>query len=208
MASNVTTATASRRREQRRWWLAAGVGAALIAVIMVSMGIPVLGPDGEKVLTADGMTDLLADAQAELGSTEVVGARLYESYAIVDTAVAGSATRTVSYRYAGDFDDVWHHSRRNDGSTALIDLADVDMPAILRLLPGAARRVGLPDGEVSNVDIRFAAPSEVDDSGADGSGTDGSPVPTVFVHVASDYEESGYVQTDLHGTVLRVERAD
>ncbi|MFI5428449.1 hypothetical protein [Aeromicrobium sp. UC242_57] len=80
----------------------------------------------------------------------------------------------------------------------MIDLADLDFSRIVDLIRTAPTDVGLPDGVVSSVTIRMGSVP----------GTSTGERPSVFVHVSTEFDESGAVQTDLSGDVISIDRGD
>lgn len=186
----------------RRGQQIAYAGAGLMTLIALGSILFVLlkpfGPDEAPVQTAKGFTQMVTDAREEIGTTEVLEATVFETYAIVEVPVQGSGRRTTSYRYAGNFDDVFTKSQRDSDETAFIDLADINAGAVLALLKKAPADVGLPDGRVSSVTIRMGSvPGSLDNT-----------TPSVFVRVDTDFDEYGSIQTDLSGKVIEIDRGD
>lgn len=172
-----------------------GISIVTVLAVLWWAVLPQLGIGNPKMQTAAGVEEMVADLQDELGTTQVVEVSLYDSYAIVTVAVAGSSSRIINYRYAGDFKDVSYKSTRTDDSTQLIDLADVDAAAVLDRIAGAPAEVGLPGGSVLGVDIRLAA------------APDGAPYgPYAFIYVDSEFGETGRLQLDLAGRTVDVDK--
>ncbi|WP_456694739.1 hypothetical protein [Aeromicrobium sp. P5_D10] len=188
----------SGRRGQRTAYLLAGVMVlvALGSILYVSVGS--VGPDKAKVRTVEGFAQMVADARDEFGTTEVLEASLYDTYAMVTVPVEGSARRTITYQYGGDFDDVFTKGQRDIDETTLIDLADVDAAAVLAFLKSAPKEVGLPDGKVSSVSIRMGTLPDNSDIEA----------ASVYIRVDTEFDEYGSIQTDLSGKVVDIDRGD
>lgn len=181
-----------RQRAQVIAFVVAILTFGVLGVVVALTGVPGSGPDKAKVLTVDGLTQMIEDAKSERGTTQVVEASLFENYAIVEFPVEGGIRRTISYHYKGDFDDEWTKGSRDQSEPeALVDLADLDVPATLALLKSAPKAVGLPDGKADSLTIRL----------------DSYGLASSYIRVDTDYDEYGTVQADLSGKVIQVDKA-
>lgn len=130
---------------------------------------------------------------AEFGTSEVVEVNLYEKYAMVVMPAEGSATRTITYQYDGDFDDVFTKGVRTPLAAGQpIDMSAVDVPSVIALIESTPAIVGLGDEAVTHVSFRPGFGSHVFEQNQ----------PSVYIHVNSDFGESGYVQCDLAGKII------
>lgn len=194
----MTIEMSSANRRIRILAAAVSVVGICVALVIALFGTGMLDADNPKakVLTAKGLDTMIADLEDRFGTTRVVELSLFDDYAIVELPVAGGARRVQSYQYDGEFDEFGKGtSRTADESSALIDLAELDVPATLALLKTTPEAVGLPDEQVSNVTIRLV------------DGPSGNEMPLSYVMVESDHDESGFVRADLSGKVVDVDTA-
>ncbi len=184
--------------------LAAAVG-VVVAVGVVLMGFvsspevmsggagssvgeaPVLEqPVAPRVLSSAGLADLVEAVRAETGSSEVFGATLYPTYAVLDVPVDPTSQRERSLYWDGTLRE---SSSRGTASEGRIDLADVQ-PQVLDTLLRKARR--LVEEPMTWYVIVEGPSTTTDDSGI-----------RLRAYANNQYQEVAYVAARLDGTVVR-----
>jgi hypothetical protein len=136
--------------------------------------------------TPAGLTGLIEATGAKLGTTQVARAVIYPEYAIITTAAPGAPHRALNHTYRGGFGEPTTAGTRNPAEP-LVDLAAVDVPAVLELLAGAAESLNVP-----NPTSRYLIVEPRDGQ------------PTVAVYASNEFRESGYLNARPDGEVLAV----
>ncbi len=140
-------------------------------------------------LTAKGITDWLAAYRQKFGTSLVYDLTFYEDYVIVNAPVPGKA-RQSGWLYREDrtwtgFGGV----RATFPGAALVNTRRLDIPALTRNITRARRTLNVETPAQAYVIIRFI--KSVDEK------------PSVDIHVANKFQESGYLATTLDGQVER-----
>lgn len=162
---------------------------------------PVDGPDAGDdegddepaepyALTGPAVRAFLATYQQKFGTTRVVDLTMYDEYAIVRVPVPGKNRNTGwLYRPGQGWSDFGGVTANFPGS-ALVDIRELDVPALMRNIDRARRTLNVEDHNLTYVNIDYRP--QFDDA------------VNVNIYVSNEYHESGYLATTLDG---RVERA-
>jgi hypothetical protein len=148
---------------------------------------PFAGPPYK--LTAKGITNFLAAYKAKFGTTNVVDLTFYEDYVIVNAPVPGKA-RQSGWLYRNDLG--WRDFggvRATFPGSVVVDTDQLAIPALMRNVARARRTLNVETPAQAYVIIRFI--DRIDE------------VPSVDIHVANKFQESGYLATTLDGKVER-----
>ncbi len=150
------------------------------------------GPDvaGGYALSVPGIRGFLATYAHKFGTTRVVDLVLYPDYAVVDVPVQGGRGRQAGWVYRNDsgwtsFGGV----RAVFPGSSTVDTRQLDVPALVRNIARAPATLKVESPSQTYVVIRFIPRIE--------------QVPSVDIHVANDFQESGYLATTLDGKVER-----
>jgi len=141
-------------------------------------------PRAADVLSREGFQALVAAIKAETGTTNVFDATMYPTYAVVQLPVDRETLRQYYYYWDG----VMLKANESFGrsSTPRVDLASVDVEAMLRLVRRARRLVEEPT--IWYVIVN--APDEFDKA-------------VMYAYASNKYSEGGYVSADADGDVIR-----
>jgi len=135
--------------------------------------------------TADGLRSFIDQYRDRFGETTSVRVLIYpqDRYASVRRYVDERRTQDFSYR-AG-----FEPSGTPSGSdgAAQVDLAALNVDALVALMSNAPATVAVQDGTVSHVVLEH----------------DGT-APSVSIYVRNEYDESGFLEVNFAGDVLRV----
>ncbi|OLT16500.1 hypothetical protein BJF78_13785 [Pseudonocardia sp. CNS-139] len=137
--------------------------------------------------TPEGLRTFLDAVRTQLGTTRVGDATIYPDYAVVEMPAPGAPARAQSYYYKGGFDDPTSAGGR-DPDEPLVDLALIDVTAILGLFAGAPETLHVEDPTSRYILVRD---------------TGGGPQVSIYM-TNSDYGESGYLSARPDGTVISV----
>ena len=147
-------------------------------------------PAGTKYsLTGDGIRGFLQTYQKKFGTTRVVDLTLYGGYVIVNVPVPGKA-RQSGWLFRDQQWTPFGGVRAVFPGAQPIDTKQLVIPALMRNIKRARATLNVEKPAQTYVIVRFIQRSE--------------EVPSVDIHVANDFNESGYLATTLDG---RVERA-
>jgi hypothetical protein len=140
-------------------------------------------------LTGPGIRTFLARYRAQFHTTEVVDLTMYGDYVVVNVPLPGKA-RHVGwlYRNGSGFTSFGGISANFPGAVP-VDTQRLALGPLLRNIARARATLAVEDPTTTYVIVRFYR-------GAD-------DVPSVDIHVANDFHESGYLATRLDGTVER-----
>lgn len=139
-------------------------------------------------LTGPGIRAFLDLYRSTYDTTEVVDLVLYGDYAIVSVPVPGKARHEgLLYRNDSGFTD-FGGIRANAPGTRIIDVATLNLRAMLRNIERARATLNVEDPTTTYVVIRHLA-----SSGA----------PDVNIYVSNEFRESGYLATTMDGQVER-----
>ncbi len=168
--------------------IAAFVGISLVGPLIGLIGIvssfdsgsesssrSVVAKESPELLTRRGWDRMVATLAAEVGSTEVTMATVYDGYAVL---MVPSGSRSTLYYYDGALEA----QSRGTSTDPAFDLADLSP----RLLPGLLRKAGRG---VDDVESRYVVVRRDSDS-----------APTLWVYVNGG-GQTGYVQSDFSGRV-------
>jgi hypothetical protein len=147
-------------------------------------------PPGSYSLTARGITGFLATYAKKFGTPRAVQLVLYPEYAVVDVPVAGGRGRQAGWLYRKDsgwtsFGGV----RAVFPGSSTVDTRTLDVAALVRNIARA------------RATLKVESPTQTYVVVHDIAGVD--EVPSVDIHVANGFNESGYLATRLDGTVER-----
>jgi hypothetical protein len=140
-------------------------------------------------LTVAGIRSFLAGYRSKFDTTEVVDLVLYDEYVIVQVPIAGKN------RHAGFLfrpSDGWQDFggvRANFPGAQTVDVRKLDVQALVRNIARARRTLNVEDPSTTYAIVRHYGSAD--------------EVPSVDIHVANQYSESGYLATTLDGTVER-----
>lgn len=137
--------------------------------------------------TAEGIAQFVEDYRAAFGDTLVDDLTIYDEYAMFTRAMPLQPNREIEYSYRYGFAPSDDPATRSL-DTPTVDLADIDMAALARLLAEAPPMLNVPDGEISHISV---AP-------ADRSGP-----ATIRIVMTNDFSESGSLVATLGGEVRR-----
>ena len=164
-------------------------GQPSVGVSEPSDGSATSAPAGPYALTGPGINAFLTGYQAQFGTTMVVDLTLYDGYAVVQVPGPGGHRHT---GFLGRPQQVWTElggvSADFPGARP-VDLSRLDVAALTRNIRRARRTLNVESPTTTYVIVRQYAP--------------GDAVPSVDIHVANEFDESGYLATSLDGTVER-----
>ncbi|WP_027502103.1 DUF1707 SHOCT-like domain-containing protein [Rhodococcus sp. UNC363MFTsu5.1] len=158
----VRPADPDRRRIQ-------GVAAAVAVAAVVALGAVVfstIGDDGadapdrpENVLSAPGLARMIEDLRAQYGDAVVDEATIYPEYARIQRAEPGAPGMYQDIDYRDGLEEPDSRTGR-DPKTVPVDLARLDIPAVVGLLLGAPQTLGVatPDSIHMSVESGDEAP--------------------------------------------------
>jgi hypothetical protein len=148
------------------------------------------GAHGHYSLSAAGIRSFLALYEKKFGTTHVVDLVMYPTYVVVDVPVAGGHGRQQGwlYREAAGWTGFGGVRAVFPGSST-VDTRRLDVDALVRNVRRARATLKVEHPTQSYVIVRFIP------------GVDA--VPSVDIHVANAFQESGYLATRLDGTVER-----
>jgi hypothetical protein len=141
-------------------------------------------------LSAAGIRSFLATYQKKFGTSRVVDLVMYPTYAVVDVPVAGGRGRQQGwvYRQGAGWTGFGGVRAVFPGSST-VDTRQLDVDALVRNIRRARATLKVEQPTQSYVILRFVPQFD--------------PVPSVDIHVANSFNESGYLATRLDGTVER-----
>jgi hypothetical protein len=140
-------------------------------------------------LGASGIRSWLATYRKKFGTSWVVDLTFYEDYVIVNVPVPGKA-RQSGWLYRNGTWTGFGGVRATIPGSEIVDTNRLDIPALARNIARARRTLNVEQPVQAYVIIRFISTFD--------------KVPSVDIHVANKFQESGYLATTLAG---RVERA-
>jgi hypothetical protein len=147
------------------------------------------GTGAAYALSARGIRAFVQLYRQKFGTTQVIDAVLYPDYAVVQAPQAGGKRHAgFLYRRGQGWADFGGISANFPGAQP-VDLAALDVRALVRNIARARRSLGVEDPTTTYVIVRQYAPADA--------------VPSVDIHVANAFNESGYLATRLDGTVER-----
>jgi hypothetical protein len=156
-------------------------------------GAPSAGTPGDPgsgsayALTVIGIRSFLVAYRARFDTTQVVDLTLYGDYAVVNVPRGDGRHAGVLYRN-GDW-QAFGAVAANFPGAQLVDLRNLDVPALAHNIIRARRTLGVEKPTTTYAIVRYYASSD--------------EVPSVDIHVANGFGESGYLATRLDGTVER-----
>lgn len=139
--------------------------------------------------TASGVRSFLAEYRKEFGTSQVVDLILYGDYVIVNVPVQGKA-RQQGWLYREGKWQTFGGIRATFPGSAIIETNRLDIVKMMRNVARAKRTLDVELPAQVYVILRYIPRFD--------------EVPSVDIHVANQYGESGYLATTLDG---RVERA-
>ena len=141
-------------------------------------------------LSAAGIRSFLGTYQKKFGTSRVVDLVMYPTYAVVDVPVAGGRGRQQGWLYRqGSGWTGFGGVRAVFPGSSTVDTRQLDVDALVRNIRRARATLHVEQPSQNYVIVRFIP--QVD------------AVPSVDIHVANRFNESGYLATRLDGTVER-----
>lgn len=141
-------------------------------------------------LSATGIRSFLATYAKKFGTTRVVDLVMYPTYVVVDVPVAGGRGRQQGWLYReGSGWTGFGGVRAVFPGSSTVDTRQLDIDALVRNIRRARATLHVEQPSQSYVIVRFIP--QIDE------------VPSVDIHVANGFQESGYLATTLNGTVQR-----
>jgi hypothetical protein len=145
-------------------------------------------PGAPYGLTGPGIGAFLAAYRARFGTTSTVDLTLYPDYAVVQVPQGHHRHAGFLFRAGQGWTDFGGVTADFPGAQP-VDLARLDVAALVRNIARARRTLKVENPTTTYVIVRQYAPSDA--------------VPSVDIHVANEFDESGYLATRLDGTVER-----
>ncbi len=136
-----------------------------------------------QLFTTEGLTLFREQYRAKFGDTLVDDLNLYPTWASI-TRVP-QPNRSVRFDYRGGFQQSGAVESRRSGS-GTVDLAMLDIPAIMRLAADAPKLLQVDQGAISLIEYQF-----------------GDGVPVVSIFVSNEFKESGHLTATPAGAVIR-----
>ncbi len=141
-------------------------------------------------LTARGITGFLATYAKKFGTPRAVELVLYPDYAVVDVPVAGGRGRQAGWLYRKDSGwTTFGGVRAVFPGSSTVDTRSLDVAALVRNIARARATLKVEAPSQTYVVVRYIPTFD--------------KVPSVDIHVANGFNESGYLATTLDGTVER-----
>lgn len=150
---------------------------------------PIVIPTDPDVLSVDGFNRIVDLMRSELGTTTVTGLNLQEHAASFELRRAGEPG-IYSYYYDGFIGEP-SHNETGKPSGPRVDVADIDVPAVMRLMDGLPERFG-----IANATSRFITLQ---------SGGYYSRGPALDLYLSGP-SRTGYLIVGLDGTVIHEQR--
>lgn len=145
---------------------------------------------GDYSLTAAGIRGFLATYQNKFGTPRVVDLVMYPDYAVVDVPVAGGRGRQASWIYRPS--SGWTSAggvRAVFPGSGTVNTRRLNVDALVRNIARARATLKVETPTTTYVILRFIRRIDA--------------VPAVDIHVANNFQESGYLATTLTGRVKR-----
>lgn len=139
-------------------------------------------------LSSGGVKSFFALYQQKFSTTKVVDLTMYDNYAIARVPVAGKNRNSGWLYREGAWTDFGGVSANFPGS-ASVDLRKLDVAAMMRNIGKARRTLNVEDYNLTYVTISYRPDSD--------------PAPNVNIYVSNEFRESGYLATNLDGSVER-----
>ena len=147
------------------------------------------GPGSAYSLTRAGVRGFIEQYRARFATSHVVDLVLYPDYAVVQVPQAGGRRHAgFLYRANQGWTDFGGVSANFPGARP-VDLTQLDVAALMRNVAQARRTLGVESPTTTYVIVRQYAPADA--------------LPSVDIHVANEFNESGYLATRMDGTVER-----
>jgi hypothetical protein len=140
-------------------------------------------------LTGRGIRAFLALYREKFATSEVIDLTMYGDYVVVDVPVRGKARHAGWLYRSGQGFTTFGGVTANFPGARPVDTQRLSVPALVRNLARARSTLGVEDPTTVYAIVRHYA--SVDEA------------PNVYIHVANDFQESGYLATTLDGTVER-----
>ncbi|NPD03508.1 DUF1707 domain-containing protein [Nocardioides sp. zg-1308] len=136
-------------------------------------------------MTAAHVRELVRSYETEFGTLDTYEVGLYPERAYTQVPVRGSRARSEDWSWEG----AWHQD--SDASAVgglyeVLDLGELDVRRLFANIALAERTLDVPGGELTHVLVH--------------RWTD--EAPDVSIHVANEFEESGFLRTTLSGDVV------
>lgn len=189
--------------EPTSWWgrtsrrTKLGIAGALLVVVGGGVAIAQMGEDDSTSVgqpeqyfvpaTAEAVEDLIADQEAEFGTTRSYGVNLQAQLSTVDVPTDDGRARYQQWMPLGDGTFRENGEITAAGDQIEFDLADVDLEALDRQIERAWTTLEVPDPTYATLVIQH---------------WDQHDEPRISINVTNEYEEYGYVVTDLAGRVM------
>ncbi|MFE7420146.1 DUF1707 domain-containing protein [Rhodococcus sp. NPDC057529] len=163
-------------------------------LVQPEVAVPAVEPiivGAAQPLTQDGIRALFEQYRQKFGDLTVHELGLYDQYAILSRTALDAPDKVDRYDFRGGFKASGIRTQRLPG-TGEVDLAQVDVPALVALIADAPRLVGVPDGSIGHVLL-----------------ADGGKGPAINVYVYDKARTGGgYLRATLGGDVWQVNPAN
>jgi hypothetical protein len=140
-------------------------------------------------LTAAGIRAFLQAYQERFGTTEVVDLTMYGDYVVVQVPIAGKARHEGWLYRSGKGWTSFGGVSANFPGARPVDTTRLAIRALVGNIETARTTLNVEDPTTTYVIVRQYTPGDV--------------VPSVDIHVANDFSESGYLATTLDGKIDR-----
>ncbi|MCP9274951.1 DUF1707 SHOCT-like domain-containing protein [Mycolicibacterium arenosum] len=140
-----------------------------------------------------GLNGLFEQMRQRFGDTLGYSLTVYPDYASLDRADPAEPRRVLDYTYRGGWGDSTSDSAKGDDDV-LVDLAAIDVPAVVAVLRGAPQTLGIEPADVTGTYLTV-----------DPARTPVTPGElTLSIHVSSELGGSGHMQIDGKGRLKNI----
>lgn len=149
--------------------------------------VPIVAPKTDFT-TAAGISSFRDLYRERFGDTIADEVDMYPDgiYAVMERG-EGEPNRMRRWTFQGGFSPGDLEARKPDQS--VIDLAAVDVEALVRLIADAPAAIGVADAKISHIGLR-----------TDGGG------PAVYIYLNNSFNEGGYIRASFTGEILRISK--
>ncbi len=152
---------------------------------------PVVLTPPRQLQSLGGMTGLFEQMRQKFGDTNGYRLVVYPDYASLDRPDPRDERRTLSYSYRGGWDDPSTGTKSADAVS--VDLAALDLKAVVGILRGAPETLGIKPAEVTNTYLIIDPSSDPTTPGA----------LSISIYVSSEFG-SGYIEVNSDGSTKRI----
>ncbi|MFH5208775.1 DUF1707 SHOCT-like domain-containing protein [Antrihabitans spumae] len=149
--------------------------------------VPIVAPKTDFT-TAAGISSFRDLYRERFGDTIADEVDMYPDgiYAVMERG-EGEPNRMRRWTFQGGFSPGDLEARKPD--QPVIDLAAVDVEALVRLIADAPAAIGVADAKISHIGLR-----------TDGGG------PAVYIYLNNSFNEGGYIRASFTGEILRISK--